>query len=264
MENDTLNFDQFQEIVNLGARRAAVFMGFGINSAYDNEQKNFDFSNITSIQIVSSEIDDATMKTYKEEYASWIIGCGLREIIETFSVFLDSIFEACILMSSNKQIFLKNSNNVIGEYRRTGIEHKLEFLQNQYNVKTTYSDCLVSINQARNCLTHRRGLVSKFDTKKEDSLTVLWMGTRLFSENEEGIIIEIEVPLPIGGIALKKGAALKVQYVKKARRIMIGEVIRLLPKDIAEICSMIPISAAQIIDSCLSYGNNIGIEVIRT
>lgn len=98
-----IDLDQIKKIAKKGVRRSALFMGLGLNAAYDENFQKYELTDITQIQIIRPNADSQTLKHYKEEFSLWIISCGLRELIETFAVFLDEINNSCILMAVNKR-----------------------------------------------------------------------------------------------------------------------------------------------------------------
>ena len=60
---------------------------------------------------------------------------------------------------------------------------------------------LLSINNARNCLVHRRGIISQRDLNSDDTMRVEWRKLHIFLQNQDG-----EHDLVIGQIVEKESA----------------------------------------------------------
>lgn len=98
----TINFDDIRDIANKGVRRAALFLGLGLNAANDPRLREYELTNISAIQLIQPDADDETLSHYKEEFSTWVVACALREMIESFGVFLDGIYEACLVMAVHR------------------------------------------------------------------------------------------------------------------------------------------------------------------
>lgn len=73
-----LDFDRIHEVALKGIRRAAVFMGLGVNAARDIGYRAYELTDLTQIQIVPSGANDQQVKQFKQEFEIWIIANGLR------------------------------------------------------------------------------------------------------------------------------------------------------------------------------------------
>ncbi|NWF74711.1 MAG: hypothetical protein HXY51_16970 [Nitrospirae bacterium] len=97
-----VDLDDIQEIALKGVRRAAVFMGLGLNAAFNKDFKDYRLSQITKVDLVPPDANDAQIENFKKEFSYWIIGNGLRELIENFHVFLDRLHDGCLLFKVTK------------------------------------------------------------------------------------------------------------------------------------------------------------------
>lgn len=163
MNQVNINLPAIMDIAVKGVRRTAVFMGLGINAANNPDFKEYQLADITGLQFVEPTSDEGTLTHLKTEFGRWVIGNGLRELIETFCVFLDEIHMVCLLIASNpnkQPIPINELRRQSSKYRHLTFKSKLERLDSDFGVKFVQNpDFLLSINQARNCLTHRRGIV---------------------------------------------------------------------------------------------------------
>lgn len=255
-----IDFDRLRDIALKGIRRTAVFLGLGVNAARNPKFSDYELSQITQIQLVPSNADENTIKNYKSAFENWIISCGLRELIETFAVFLEGIHKSCLLMATNKgKIDATKANKICPAFERKGIEDKLKKLENQFGVQTGKKDYLISINRIRNCLTHRRGIVGVADMQDEGSLKLKWWGMELFIETPSGETISLQPPLPEEGIFLKDGGIVSVKIVDRVKEYKLGEVISLSPNDLAEICFLTQLATDEILKSAFEYAKALGI-----
>ena len=257
-----INIDAIAELANLGVRRAAVFMGLGLNAAYDDNLRDYGLTEITQIQIVPPNADDKTIAHYKEEFGLWIIMCGLRELIETFAVFLDGIQNACLLMALHQGKMLdREASKFRRNFLRKGVKDKLQLLEENFGVKTQNNEYLICINQARNCLSHRRGVVGVEDCANNDELIIKWIGIDIFAETQSGKIIPLEPPLPKEGVFLEAGGKIKAKRVERKLSFKKGTGITLSPRNLAEICNLILWSSNEIKRATIDYAQTIGVPV---
>lgn len=260
MNENIINLDEIKEIVYLGVRRASVFMGLGINAAYDDSFKKYELTDITSMQFVNSNASDSEIKHFKEEFASWITMNGFRELIETLSIFLDKIFNVCLFISSTNSVIDK-PNKLRNKFSQKGIEGKLIFLEDMFNIKILYRDCIFAINKARNCLAHRRGILGIEDCDNR-KFELKWMSTEIFAQKKTGEITIFELPIPEVGVLLEEGEAIKVRLIEKKLLFNIEEVIRLTPRNLSEICYFIMILTDKIIKEVICFSEISGVIVL--
>jgi hypothetical protein len=235
-----INLDAIEEVAKLGVRRAAVFMGLGLNAAYDDNLRNYEFTEITQIQSVTPNADDKTIAHYKKEFELWIIMCGLRELIETFAVFLDGIQNACLLMAMHQgRILYEKTKKYRRNFLHKGIKDKLQLLEEKFNVKTQKNEYLISIHHARNCLTHRRGVVGKEDCADNDALIIKWIDIDIYAEQPSGEIIPLDPPLPKERVRLEVGGKIKAKRAERMLSFKKDTRITLSPRNLAEICNLI-------------------------
>ena len=90
-----IDFGKILEVALKGVGRATVFLGFGVNAALDTNFNKYQLTDIAQIQLLPQEVDVQALSHFKDEFKTWLVGNGLRELIETFSVFLERLHEAC-------------------------------------------------------------------------------------------------------------------------------------------------------------------------
>lgn len=260
--NIEIDLDEIERIAVSGVMRTAVFMGLGLNAAYDNNFRNYELTDITQIQIVPPNADEKTITHYKEQFGLWIIMCRLRELTETFAVYLDKIQTACSLIALRRG---KYTSDNLEKLRKTflykGIKGKLEILEKKFGIKAKNNDYLISISEVRNCFAHRRGIVGSEDCTKNNELVMKWKGIDLFIETSKGEIVPLNPPLPKDGILMETDGHICLKFIERVETFKKGTVIKLSPRNLAEICNVILWSTGEIKASAIEYAKSIGIAI---
>jgi hypothetical protein len=210
-----IDLDKLLDRALQGVRRASVFMGLGVNAALDPNFKNYQLSRLTSIQIVPDDVSDEGLSHFKEEFRLWIEAGGFRELTETFASYLDSLCHTRLVLQAVRR---KKSGLSIEEahakFRSEGFPKKLNILAQRFQVGPAHRDHLLSLNRARNCLTHRRGIVGVEDTCGEVNCTVAWRGLDISSQDSGGERHYMNA-MPEGGILLSEGASIMAPAGRK-------------------------------------------------
>jgi hypothetical protein len=261
-----LDFDKLADIGLKGVRRAAVFMGLGLNAAHDPLFKNYQLSNIPNIEsdlirveLIPSNVNDETLTHFKKEFGVWVIANGLREVIERYAAFLDSIHYACLVMACNKQkLESANAQRFDRSFRFKGIEDKLCELERRFGIKPKHPDYIVSINQARNCLTHRLGQVGPEDCQDGKALKVKWIGMDHQIQLESGKIISLNKK-GSESIVLPEPGTLQLKFVERLKSFQLGTFMRFEMAELAEICKFMLGSIQEVTTSAIHYANSIGV-----
>lgn len=253
-EPQALDLGSLLEIVLLSVRRTAVFMGLGLNAASDPTFKAYQLAKITGAEFVPSDAPDATIAHYKEEFSLWVLNCGLRELTESFEVFLSGVYKACLLMRlANRSTTSEEATKRHKKFSHLGLNQQLEELQREFGVSTPRAEAMVSLSAVRNTITHRRGVVGPKDGAT--GLTISWWGCELYVETESGKIIQI--PSPLGPenepIVLEAASTLKMAYRERKAVFQHGDVVKFRSKDVAEICQMVLVAGQEVINSLTAH-----------
>lgn len=265
MKEVTINLDRLAEISLKGIRRTSVFMSFGINSARDKSFKDYQLPRETTFRVMPDNLSDDQIEEFKKHYEHWIISCGLRELIETFSVYLCRIYKVCLKSALHKKaIVVEKPHDKIKSFEWKGVEKQLKNLRQLFAVETSKEKYIKSINQARNCITHRRGIVGVEDLSGDSNLKITWWALDFNIETPNGEKISFNPPYSKEGIFLKDGGSFSVKVIDKEREYKIGDVIKLSPSDLSEICMVVKIATQEILSSAVNYMESIAINVIKT
>lgn len=252
-----VDFSSLQEIAGRGIRRTALFLGLGINAANNPVVKEYVLEKESPLHFLPENVDEKTLANFKNEFSRWIVACGFRELIETFTVFLDGVYGACLAISSNMSpVSISVFRTKTKKFRYAGIETKLSRLEEEFNVKIEKPDYLVLISKARNCLTHRLGIVGTEDCDDNGKLIVKWMGLEIYAENPSGETIPLD-PMPDGGVILKAGGQIKAKHVERVHVLEKGNLIVFSPGELLQICFFVNNLTIEMTNSALSFVKNV-------
>ena len=236
----TLEFSQIVEPALIGINRAWVFMGLGVNASLDPDCSGFRLPDLDHIKLLPDDMPKAIVEEFKREFGMWVVSNGLRELIETWDVFLDQLYYAAVYTDYWQQSqetaklspepFMKRAT----AFAREGTREKLERLQKQFGITLQYQAEIESIKKARNCLTHRMGTVGPKDVEPGTSLTVRWRSPELFGINEDGT--EFVPPLDSFPIHFPMGSPVKFRNVNRAKVVSLGDRLKFLPAEVKELC----------------------------
>lgn len=262
-----IHFDQIRAIANAGIQRTVFFLGFGLNAAENREIYDYHLGNIEAIRAsayvlhLMPELNHEQLADAKKTFACWIVTCGLRELIETFALFLDSIHHACLLVAQATKHELDSGPDRLQKdfHDIGGIERKLTLLGERFEIRPSRPDCLHTIARARNCLAHRSGKVGTRDLNEEDAFVARWLAYRLVVKThiDEYVVDSKEMPFKA-----PEGASVKIRMAEQQARFQIRERIAFSAQQLLEICWFVSISADEIVAKAVEYAKSRGIEMV--
>jgi hypothetical protein len=259
-----INFDNILDVALMGVRRSSAFMGFGVNAAIDVGFNKYQLTEITCIQLLPMDLSNESVNQMKQHFLTWIVGCGLRELIESFSIFLDHVYLAITQVAIVKDgLLITIAEKNYRQFQHDGIKDKLATLKNNYNIEPKHPSYIAGINQARNCLTHRRGIVETRDCFGSTTLRINWLGMDMLANmpNEKEFVLELPLKEPV---KFEEGGTISVRFVEREVHFKLGELIKMEPKALAEICSYITFEAKEVVNSAINFCKAKGIQVQET
>jgi len=174
-----------------------------------------------------------------EHYRTWLFAVGLRDVLEAFGTFLDECYDiASHIGLMRKQ---KDKGLLIGQdyfdhqadtlkYRRLGVEKKIAKLKTRLiTLPADLEESVLSINRARNILTHHDGIVPETYLDTTGHFQVTWKRLTLRAVGTA----DREVRL---GDQLEAGQGIGLRVVAERRDFGRGDRIRLEPVEFAGIC----------------------------
>jgi hypothetical protein len=265
MATARIDVKRIQDIALLGVRRAAVFMGLGMNAARDSRLREYELAHITGIELVPAGVDEKTIDHFKHEFQLWIIESGFRELLERFALFLDSIHHHSLLLALNrKKITSDDAEKLHRKFEYAGIGGKLQQLEGTFGMSFEHAHYLETLAQARNCLTHRLGTVGDKDCSADGHFELRWRSFDLLADapdREEPINLSLPIREPV---YFAEGGILQIQIVDRVLRFAKGEKLALSSKDLAEICHFVIMASNDVSRAMIDYAQSIGIPEDNT
>lgn len=253
-----------KDIADRGVRRAAAFVGLGVNAARDSQFKKYQLSEYATFRVMPDNLNDKSIAHIKEEFEKWVILNGVRELVESFGLFLDKMHSACLLMSTHKKQMSSEDAEKFGpSFEWKGVEDKLSTLRNRFRISSDKEKYFGSINQARNCITHRKGRVGPEDLKGDQFFRLTWWGFDIFAETKNGERHSLMPPLPKEGLLLKDGGHIMFQVKDRIIEYKPGDIVNLSPNELGEICLLVQLTTDDIVKSAYDFAKRIGIEEKR-
>jgi len=241
-------------------QRSMDLVSFGLQAADRLEIESLEMPDlhfqVRAAQNLAMEIEQA-----REEFRTWVLLNGLRDCVDAIGPSLEWARKVCFIWSREGEVTeieegkLRLSGQISGEEWRAHIidearsleykslRDKLDHLQDKYHLpQPELSEAILSINKARNCLTHRDGIVGPIDLKdkSEEELLVKWRKYEFQVRGEEGTrVLELGVPVQEGG-------ELFIGLVNVSKKFALGDRILFSPAEFVEISMTFLLFAMQI------------------
>jgi hypothetical protein len=129
----------------------------------------------------------------KDEFGLWILQNGFRDVVEGLQEFLEEARVVCAALALGPRSRapagwdppFRRESQAGQAFHFLGLERKLDKLRADYGVGLTdeLQRAVLSINQARNCLAHRRGVVGPADFNEMDTFRLRWRALHFILKN---------------------------------------------------------------------------------
>jgi len=218
------------EPVAVGVRRAYVFLGLGLNAANDPSHVHYHLPGKFTLSFVPENQSPEQVKGFKEEFGRWIVANSLREVIESFAVTLDRGHAACFAVASRSGVIATPPS----VFDKKGVLGKLVTWSKEFGIAVPPKDHFSSLTTARNCLSHRRGILGKEDCDATGKFVLSYMRPEILikAPGGEEIIIPPDFQEPIPA---KDGGVVQMRIVEGLKEFRIGSLVSLSPIDLRDI-----------------------------
>ena len=259
--------------LNLGAMLGALqrslqrtldIVSFGLQAA--EKAKDIDRLVLPGIQFHFSMAENRKLpiESAREEFRKWIIEAGLRDCVEAVNPMLEETRSVCALFLLSKkgrfktEEFQKTVFGATKKFHRTGLPDKLRILKEEYDpvLVPELSDHILSINAARNCLVHRKGIVTDRDVNSPDGLLVRWRRKELLVRDAEGKEQVIELPF-----LAEKDVTACMRFAETEKVFRPGEVISFSIREFSDLCMTFFFFGQQMVENLKKYVESKGIII---
>ncbi len=262
-EMTVIDIDAIANTAFVGINRAWIFMGMGVNCANDPGASDISLPDASHLRLLPDPLPETTLTEAKVEFGIWIVSNGLREAIETFEVFLERAYSAALSIEAWKAGALEQECDLVPFNKRAkafsylGAEKRLDCLSRDFELTTQYGSDIVTVQNVRNCLTHRLGIVRHEDVGSTGILVVRWHALELFGVNPDGS--EFIPPLDSFPIEFPEGSPVSVRQAPRQRRFNLGERLVLSPGELKEICFTFRFAIDEIRAALVAYAQQMGV-----
>lgn len=225
-----VNWDELREISNVWIRRASVFMGIGANAARIQPPISHVLDDRAQFHFTTQTPTEKEAKLFVSEFDVWVVANGLRELVEGHSTFLDAVYGRVVLLKVGR-IKFEELQKLERDFERKSVSEKRERVTEELGIDDPFADMFQSMNQCRNCLAHRNGVVGWKDVDANRQMDVRWR-TLGFSVGGE----RIDLNRGDREFHVKEGGELTGGPIDVSRTFALGEQIRLTRHDLGEIC----------------------------
>lgn len=259
----TLDYSRALEIAHKACQRAACFLGLGLNAARDPNLTNYALSPAVNISFLPEGLPKETVDGFKQEFENWIITNGLRELIEGFGVFYDELFALSLLARKKGKPLGKVDKALLRKVCEGGLPSKQKALRDEFEIASEFGAHLKSIYEARNCLAHNRGIVTHKYTRLQNSeteLTITWRVMEIVIRYADGQEITVGDPKLEPVPARDVEGQILGRPATHSRAFRVNEVIKLTPRELAEICLFASLACHAYYDEAVKFAKSCGIE----
>ena len=200
----------------------------------------FQFSGISPD--ASDEDAASVIQAAKADFPAWLLGAGLRDCIEETGPVLEEARMLCSLFelvrgrggvpAEEWNEWLRARPNEDKRFQGLNFPDKIEALTTTHGlvIPPAATESVLSINRARNCLVHRRGVVSTLDTKSDPSLTVAWRKLELVLMDDTGERVFVPPAL------VERDGEIGIREAGGSKVFALGEKVSFDAQEFSEIC----------------------------
>jgi hypothetical protein len=202
-----------------------------------------------------------TFEQAKEKSAEWLVASFLADGVNITGNLLDETGTVCALLclfSATKHAKGAEVNRILIDeariFNRLGFPDKFLELRKKYGVGTSLESHFLSLNKARNCLVHRKGVVSRREADSNGELVVTWRTWEMVAKAVGGGP-EIVLTKPV---KLESESEIFVRVVDKSRSFNIGQKISFGRDELQQSIFTLFMLARDLVTSVDEYGKKIG------
>lgn len=254
-----IDFSSMRKPADVGINRAMIFLGLVTNAMAIRPPVSHVLDDKVQYRLVPNEVPVETSDRFCEEFSYWVIGNALRELVESFSAFLVRCRPFTTLMET-KRLQPDELRVISARIEMLNVRRQYQQMQEIIGLDVAYGEMFESFRQARNCLAHRRGVVSERDLNGEQYFRLRWCFLGLFLEDQDGTQRQIDNSTIGDGMETGPGGAkVIVRLTWRERQFARGDQIKLSRHDLSEICFGVHLATNHVIEKMHSFARVHGI-----
>jgi hypothetical protein len=221
-------------------RHAMNLVAIGLHARQDVTQEALSIPDVTMHHQYDAS-NRWTVEEAKTAWETWILRNGFRDTSEALAGILEEAqsvlsYWQVVLIQKERGLHGEDWNEVVDhraqQFHRRTLPQKLKFLRDKYSfeLEPALVRQALSINAARNCLTHRGGFVAEADTDQSGRLVVEWSAMVLLATVDGE---EREITLPYRAEA---GTVLGIATRSRSKNFEIGTLFHVSAEEFTQIC----------------------------
>jgi len=211
--------------------------------------------------IVPDNVDDETKRHFIDEFQKSIIANGLRELVETYSLYLTEVHAVTVLAHRAQNVPLEEKTG--RPFDRDGVGTQLERLHAIFGEEFKLTKMFESLVTARNCMTHNRGVVRQEDCAPgTDHFELTWRKAigRFKSLADGRALAELEAGTAKGiGTTLGEESVLELGFRDHTVTFPVGGPIEIGRQDLAQICQGVIAATDLVGEALVSHLRKLGV-----
>jgi hypothetical protein len=239
-----IDLDQVSAIARVGVERAALFLGLGLNAMRRADFRDYQLNKLVvqsgqtsmPVDFFPSDLPNDTVDGFKKEFSLWVTGCGLREMLEHYALFLDHLHKYGLLVQQAKGLLgERDPEKEQRAFNRNGnMGEKLRLLKERFQVAPSEPETITQLYLARNCLTHDLGIVRAKHCDDQGIFRISWTTFDWIARGEE---TGSEQPLSsLIGCRANESISIDIRSVQRARSFNLGNKMEFSQQDLWELC----------------------------
>jgi hypothetical protein len=188
------------------------------------------------------------------------MGNALNELVVAFSIFLTGCRPWLRIMET-KQLNKNELEQLRATIEKKSIRQQYEEIRELIGLDPVYAEMFETFRKARNCLAHRRGVVTQRDVNTDDGhfkLRWCFFGSFLRSPDGTEQLIDNET-IAKGVVAGPDGGEIVMHLTWKEKMFPVGTQIRLTRHDLGEICFGVHLATTHVINKMNEFARAHGI-----
>jgi hypothetical protein len=253
-----IDFDKLREVVAFGVRRATVFMGLASNAAAIDPPISHVLSDRSQFQTVPVDVAPEVRAAFLQEFERWVIANAFRELAETFSLFLTEVHTVYVAFDRGT-ITVGDLQKIEKAFSFKGLNDQFLTLSSLLRIDPVFASMIKSVNQARNCMAHRRGIVGQQDVDEPAwTFTFHWRTFALTTPDGKDLsqLLNLGLPAETG-----ENQAILVGPVNRSKTFAIGEPIHFARYELNEICFGMTLAMERVRADLIEFGRSKGHDI---
>lgn len=241
-----IDLPKLADIAHVGVRRAVLFMGLGLNGINQPGFRDYQLHKLPvqtgqqslPVDFFPPNLPDERVATFKQEFSVWIAGCGLRELLEHYALYLDHIHNyGLVVQQATGKLGPRDPKKEQRSFNRNGsLAEKLKLLKERFGIEIEAADSITQLYSARNCLTHDLGVVAPTRCDSQGVFAVTWTAFDMLAIGDETGAERPLADLIASGERTQENTTVAMRRVVRRRELKAGDKLRFTQQDLWEQC----------------------------